>query len=307
LPPTIFALPSYCRIDLRKCALSRITYGAIQRKLNARPHKSPKFHLPLQPRNYTETSLLEILDELYLLSDKQRPGLTNLFLSPEREYLRLFLHALRKTVHFEQGGDLQTTLAVLITDYLELADRNEEYRNLFFPIVEEACTTCGDKVVLYAIYLGVQKKLLEADLNDLTGLATLLVRGVWTLDQLRCIAEGKIAILREEKKAIGEKFKEEVQVYLGYLMFLKDRLQLPIDLGNMRFSCDVSDRDVEDAYNLVSDTLKDLDQRDEFLALDRLWRTALETAYPAAFREAMEAEDWVKAVASLTREVLKAL
>ncbi len=299
LPRAVFALPTFCTVDLSYTNLSRITYEVIQRKVEAESYKGPCFLLSEGcPRAYTDMPLPEILDELYLLSDKERPDLFQVLSSSMCEHLRLFLHALRKTVHFEKGGDLQMTLAVLVTEHLELAECDPAYRSLFFSIVDEASITCGDRVVLYVIYLGVQKKLLEADLKDLKGLARLLIRGVWAIEQLRIIAEGKIAELG------GNEYEEAVQVYLGYLIGLKNGLKLPIDLGDMRFFSDVTDADLAIAYNLVSEALEDSNQRDRFLALDRLWRRALEINYPEDFAEAESAEDWVASLAALTNKII---
>jgi hypothetical protein len=120
----------------------------------------------------------------------------------------------------------ETGLFTTILSHLDLAERNEEFRHSFFTIIDEAAATCGDRMALSVLHLGIANRSLTLDKTDLKGFADFLIHGPWMLDQLEQIARAKTATLR---------FVDEIEVYLAYPVKLKERLELQIDVKEMLY------------------------------------------------------------------------
>jgi hypothetical protein len=240
----------------------------------------------------TDRDISVILDELYKITDRPKEDLSVLC---RTNSLKAWLNRLSYISDFKKGGDKLKKLAAHVIEYLELANGDEAFRNLFFAIIEDAATTCGDRMALSVLDLGIAKRIAKVDRNDLRELADLLIHGSWVRLQLQDIAQAKVSALR---------FVDEIEVHLAYPVMLGKRLGLPLDVEEMlyfRFS-NVSEEDLESAYRQVVSNLHDLDQTCAFLADQSLWRQALKRKYPDAYAVALEAENPAEALAALTQD-----
>ena len=139
-------------------------------------------------------------------------------------------------------------------------------------------------MTLSIVYLDIAKELATLDKTDLPALANFLKRGELTVHLLTAIAQQKIQTLR---------FVDEIEVYLAYLLHLKEALNIPISTeGMLYFRCSgVTDEDLNTAKELVLAQLSNDDTVANYLVGNPVWLEALEAKYPqemAAIRSSAE-------------------
>ncbi|MCH9625234.1 MAG: E3 ubiquitin-protein ligase ipaH9.8 [Chlamydiales bacterium] len=119
------------------------------------------------------------------------------------------------------------------------------------------------------------------DTSNLPMLGKFLVNTVWVIDILEECARNKIPALR---------FFDEVEVYLGYIVKLKDRLNLSIAVEDMLyFHCSsLSEEDLSIAENIVREKLES-DEKYEYLIKNDKWIKALREQFPNEMEQIDEA------------------
>jgi len=164
-----------------------------------------------------------------------------------------------------------------ILSYVELAEIDEPFREKFFHIIEGASATCGDRMALSVLHLGIQHRMIVMDKSDLKELAEFLIHGPWMLERLEECARTKIA-------SLGPSFKEHIEVYLGFPIKLKEKLQLQIDPQDMLFGdlSKITDTDLENAASYIQDQISTLDDKASILVQREDWIQALEKKRPVA-------------------------
>lgn len=170
-------------------------------------------------------------------------------------------------------------LAIKITEYLERADQDEEFRKVFYALVEDVSVPCEDRLVLSVLLLDLAYKLATSELYHMPQLASFLQKGVWTVDILKEIAC---------KKALNVPLCNEAKLYLGYLIMLKDELNIPIDIEGIHslrsFSCDeLTQEDIQEAKESVLSKCSNEEEYLDFLSRNNLWKKALATNYEKEF------------------------
>ncbi len=174
---------------------------------------------------------------------------------------------------YKIGGERQKQLAANIVGYLKLADESEQFRVPFGLNIEQACGTCGDRMAYYLLFLDLEARLLTMDLSDTQALGDFLLKGYWQMNLLEKCAQATVATLP---------FFDEIEVYLGYPVMLKERLQIPIDIEEMLyFSCSaLTPEHLEVAADYVEKRYGNEEARLNFLIDQPTWLKALELAYP---------------------------
>ena len=117
-------------------------------------------------------------------------------------------------------------IANKILQYLERAETDLPFRDIFFSVIEEASTTCGDRMALSILHIGINYDLFTIDKSDLKKFADFIIYGPWMMNRLEEIAREKFQTLKNA---------DEIEVYLAYPIGLKDSLNIKIDLENMLF------------------------------------------------------------------------
>ena len=86
-------------------------------------------------------------------------------------------------------------------------------------------------------------------------------------------------IAQEKVKSLP--FVDEIEVYLGYPTMLKDRLNLPINIGNMLYFrwSGITQNDLDRAEEVVNSQLVNEEALREFLITQEKWVEALERNY----------------------------
>ncbi|MCB1107030.1 MAG: hypothetical protein KDK76_02920 [Chlamydiia bacterium] len=155
-----------------------------------------------------------------------------------------------------------------IVRFLNQADDDPNFRKEFLGVVDGAAESCGDRVALSIIHIGIRWKLTQIDHSDLPALAEFLKKGVYAIDLLEKIA-------RQNHGAEGD----EIENYLAYPVKLKERLKLPIIIDFMIYGSDATESNIDDACKTVNDAINNPDTFHAFLIEDRTWVAALEAKY----------------------------
>ena len=154
-------------------------------------------------------------------------------------------------------------------------------RDNTFQISQGATTSCEDRVSL--ALNDMKKARLVADIESgaydqrLPDLIT-LARGMFRLDKLETIARHKASTLR---------FIDEIEVYLAYQVKLRERLNLPTDIADMRYFgvSNVTERDLDAAE--ASIRAAGPNEMIDYLSIDwSPWESVLRRLEPSQYEEA---------------------
>ncbi|MFZ0565294.1 MAG: NEL-type E3 ubiquitin ligase domain-containing protein [Chlamydiales bacterium] len=172
----------------------------------------------------------------------------------------------------------QTEVAKLVYQMIKKAEEESEFRNVFVGCLQEASTTCGDRMALFLIKMGINYDIEVAkQANNLPRLAHLIGHGSWVLDELEEIARNKISELRNGLGNI-----DEIEVLLAYPIKLKERLNLPIRTNEMSFFhlSTINDQDLEIAADILRPTLHNSNEYSKRLIEYPVWVEALKISRP---------------------------
>jgi hypothetical protein len=249
LPTSITNLSSFCGVEIEGCGISETVRERLQETANAEGYQGPRFHFSmahLNPQESDTRTIEELLTNLYTLAKQEQPSLENL--PKEEKNLKIWLSRLSYMADYNIGGERQESLAKSVVGYLEQANEDSDFRGTFLSVISGAADTCGDRMALSVVDLSIAHQIQTNDLSNMKSLAHLLSRGVWAMKTLEGIAREKV---------ISLPFVDEVEVYLGYPTMLKDRLELPINIGEMLyFHCSgITQNDLNIAEEIVKDQL----------------------------------------------------
>ncbi len=280
LPLEILNLPRQCMIDISGCGFTRAVLDRLREATENPGYRGPRISYSMtsaNPRAVSDKPANELLRDLYAAIDQPYELLSNIPGPVVSEsVLQSWLSRLSWMSDYNSSPKRKRWLITNIIKYLKLADINENFRQEFATIITGADITCGDRIALSVLYLGVAHRLATIEPNDIKALAEFLKRGVWALSILEKCARDKTPTLP---------FFDEIEVYLGYPVMLKEKLQLPIDIEEMLyFRCSaLNNTDLDEAYNTVSSHLKNPNEYHNFLINDPRWEKALQLKYPPGF------------------------
>ena len=275
MPNELLQLHYSCQIDLTRCGLSEAVIGRLREAVQSGYYHGPRISFSMyhaHSQQEEERTIEESLKGLCGLIDEAPEEFPALAVPQHEKSYRSWLNRLFWTADLKDKGESQREVANKIIEYLRLANTDEKFREVFFETIEGASATCGDRVSLSLLHLGIQRQIAICDINDVHKLANLLTRGTWALSLLEQCARNKIPELQ---------FFDEISVYLGYPIMLKERLALPIDVKNMLyFSCGgLTDQDLNTAEAFVKEHLDNPEAQCEFLIEQPTWKKALEHRY----------------------------
>jgi len=290
IPLELLGLPNTCQIYLEGVALSAAVLGRLRRVCTAPGYNGPRITFSMEHAEQRglieERSIEELLQELFAISGTEPKAFPNLLVDEikkvvdeiKKETLRNWLSRLSGTADFQKGGDFQRVFVGKVLNYLEAAEADEKFRETFFAIIEDATTSCRDRVALSILHVSTAFKLASIPADDIEGLEYLLIKEVWPLQMLEKIAREKVPALL---------LYDEIEVYLGYPIMLRERLKMPIDIQEMLyFSCSgLTEKDLEEAAKFVEAQQADDDASYRFLIGQEKWIEALKANYPKNFEE----------------------
>jgi len=283
LPTEILTFASWCTINIIGCSsLSDQILSNLREATRAERYRGPTIHFSMSHANpkYDLKSFEESLKALYKIAGQDYKPLK----IPESRELKAWLPKLEWISDYKASPDIKKWLAVNILNYLALAEKDELFLKTFNLIIEEASKTCGDRMALSIVHLGIAYQLATIDTKDLKSLAEFLRKGSFAVSLIQTCALAKVKTL---------KLVDEIEVHLGYLVelkkrFKKDGLELPIDIQGMLFFAvsGITEKDLESAYSSVSKEIGNQDAFYTFLITADKWLNALQHKYPEKYAEA---------------------
>ncbi len=164
----------------------------------------------------------------------------------------------------------RSLFATQVLSILQLANNNPEYLEILKVQLIDVLSSCVDRAATAINYLELQKMVLESKNESIENVMKLLKSGL-ALEVLDKFAK---EFMKQHPDA------DEIEVYLGLKMKLKDALGLPT-LGSMNFfGCsDLTDKDLLKAEALVRDAWKDMEMATAYFLSQEAWIDKLKTAY----------------------------
>ena len=281
LPLSILNLNPALSINLTGCHLSPRVLENLRAATLAPGYHGPQLHYSMAAQYVplAEVSLEASLTQVYDRAGIPRDALPILSSveEPFKGHLAIWLRRLQDTA---DGGGASTERSKsfynTMIENLRLAEENPEFRAIFEATIAEASATCGDRVALSVLHLGIQRRLIQVDKTDLHAVAKLL-KGIHAMTLLEEIARAKIPTLP---------FVDEIEVYLGYPIQLRESLHLPLDTESMLFfrCSSLKDQDLQTAEAFVLSFLNNQDAVADFLISRDEWITALRAKHPREFQ-----------------------
>jgi Leucine-rich repeat (LRR) protein len=283
IPSEILHLSKECMICLDGTPLSQAILENFRTIMAAPGYAGPRISYSMvnaNPRGIEPKSIEDSLKGLYEIAQRfYVPFLPGNGI--DENELKSWLSRLSYMADYKASPERRQWLVAKVLDYLALADKDPKFRESFGITIVGAAETCGDRVALSIIKIGIDYRLTTIDISNLKELADFLIRGVWATNLLEGIAREKIPTLP---------FFDEIEVYLGYPVKLKERLQLPIDVDEMLyFTCSaLTEEDLEQAALSVIAKLESEVARFDFLVTEKKWQKALSEKYPFEYQSLID-------------------
>lgn len=212
---------------------------------------------------------------LYRAVGREPQHLSNL---QQSETLRSWLSRLSEVSDYRRANEeTRTALITNVINYLEEANRNTSFNDIFKSLIEGAAENCGDRIALSILHLDIAYQLVSIDTSDMRRLSEFLLRGSLAMDLLEECARQKILSMKRKV--------DEIEIYLGYPISLKERLNLPISQNTMLyFNCSsLTVEDLDAAREFVMSHLNNEDACLTFLVNHDTWKMALASYNPEAY------------------------
>lgn len=288
LPQEIFNLSSECEINLDDGIIPSGILATVESAIGVEGYHGPRFNLPLpRSQHFLLSPLEQRISYTFLKAQMEVVPLFNLLnlKASEKEQIERWLHRMNDTK--DSHSPLRAVYFGAIVNYLKLADKNPDYRALFLQILADASITCGDRVSLSVLHLGIAARKLTCDRANLKAYAELL-RGLLALNLLEDVARQKIEVLR----ILATHAIDEIEVFLAYPVKLKSALNLPIDVEEMLyFRCSgITEEDLEAAKEYVLSSIGSQEALLAQLVKNDDWIAALKAQYPADYELIEEAK-----------------
>ncbi len=279
LPTEILRLPQTCTVELTGCDLSQTVLSNLRQATSQPDYYGPAFSYSMEEIvEVDERTAEELLKELFQKVNQAYDPTLLKHISENTsgenvKSLRTWLSRLSSMKDYQSE---QPWLPTKILNFLNLAIEDKNFSDKFYAIINGAADTCGDRMALSVINLGVAYQLTKP--MEIKALAEFLKRGVWAMDLLEQCARQKVPTLR---------LFDEVEVYLGYPVMLKDKLQLPIDIKEMLyFRCSaLTENDLKVAFDYVNRTISNKEVFYGFLSKNEFWLAALAKNYSTQYQE----------------------
>ena len=280
LPRTICSLNSACSVDLSRCRnLSETIRNRLRDATQVAAYAGPRFHFSMEHAEVSQEKqpAKAILAAYYIEAKKEALDLPNVFNETnqdEFDSLTNWMNKLSYMADHRSSSDTKQWLTLNILDYLEKAETNENFREIFFAQIIDAATTCGDRVALSVIQIGIAYDLDQK--KEIAEIADFMKTCVFPMKLLEECARNKIPSLR---------FFDEIEVYLGYPVKLKERLQIPINVQNMLyFACSaLTEQDLNEAEAFVLNKVNNPSEFHQSLMKEQKWIDVLKIRYATEF------------------------
>lgn len=195
-----------------------------------------------------------------------------------------WLNKLTETNDVRRSRAVENFIVTNVVSYLQEANQNPEFEQLFLENIYEGAGSCGDRVALSLVRLNLAYELHKADLSNVENILYLLLNGTWTLNLLELCALEKIRSLRSA---------DEIEVMLGFVIGLKNHLSIPTTIETMLYPSlsTLNFMDLEGAKNFVLSRRNNLDMANDFLFEQPKWIEALHRNYSERMKNLLDLEE----------------
>lgn len=196
-----------------------------------------------------------------------------------------WLNKLTETNDVRRSRAIENFIVTNVVSYLQEANQNPEFEQIFLANIYEGAGSCGDRVALSLLRLNLAYELHKADLSNVENILYLLLNGTWTLHLLEICALEKIQSLGNHT--------DEIEVMLGFAISLKNHLSIPTTIETMLYPSlsDLTFMDLQRAKNFVLSRRNNLDMANDFLFEQPKWIEALHHNYSERMENLEEAEE----------------
>ncbi|MBX3719860.1 MAG: leucine-rich repeat domain-containing protein [Parachlamydiales bacterium] len=277
LPNQLLDLHQGCRVDISRTGLSENVRSNLEQACNAEGYQGPRIIFSMEDMEQYHDGKLKklptLIEELFCIlgeEPKEFPKLSSLDKQQTRS-IRSWISRLSDTADYKRKGEFQKAFVKQILGYLQEANDDPQFRQVFLNILADATETCGDRISLSILHVGIASRLRL--ITDIQELRKFLIGTVWPVYMLEEIARKKTETLR---------FFDEIEVYLGYPIMLREKLGLEIAVQDMLyFRCSaLNQSDLEQAAQFVRQQQNDEHAVCAYLASREDWINALKAQYP---------------------------
>lgn len=272
----ISQLPRNCRVDLSFCGIPSIEKERLERLMQAPGYAGPDIYFGEEPliQQAPRASLSECLKQLtnHTLDDSLK-HIDVSSLSSSGQFEGLLITWLEKMLGAKDFTNAITKsyFATRVLRVLQFALENEVYRGLIESILIEATGTCADRAIVGLHTLELHMELCLAPSATFEHVVH-LVRGAYIMGILEDIARATTRKLQNKRL-----FVDELEIYLGLQVRLRDTFSLPIKTQGMNFfSCSaLSDQDIQYTQDEVEQTLTNKSAMVNFFLSQSFWKEKL--------------------------------
>jgi len=168
--------------------------------------------------------------------------------------------------------------ATKILSILQCAQDNPGYCKTLQASLLEALSNCVDRATLPVNYLEVQKRIIDSKDDSLKNLLEIL-KGSFALYKLEQLSRDFINSHPDE---------DEIEIYLGFQVKLKEALNLPIDLHVMNYFAEITFADFLYAEQEVKKALQNSQEITFYLSSDKTWTDRLKKEFRAELDEILQ-------------------
>jgi Leucine-rich repeat (LRR) protein len=274
LPNSILELPRACHIEISRSSLSEDVETRLRTLAREEGYNGPQFQFSMTRRKLPRQQALsveQLIDGLYKAANQEKPLLENI--SREDQELNSWLNRLSWIADYKAGGENKDKIVNMILVYLEAADRDEDFRSIFQAVINSSSETCGDRIALSLLDLGIAYDLscIDPATVPMPELAMFL-KSVWSFDILKEVAKQKVNSLL---------LVDEIEVYLGYPIQLQSRLNLPLNQTDMLYFTvsEIDPQDLDTAQEYVENKISSREHFCEYLLQRDVWNQALNSQH----------------------------
>ena len=200
LPEAIFQLPRNCTLNIDLSNFSRSVRNGIYERVDSEGYNGPRIQFQMHSigdENFSNITLEEALNKVVLHTKLEESVVEQIkgvaVTDDENANLKIWLSRLFETA--SATTEANSNLFKAVCDILVLASKDKEFKEVFHRVLEEASTTCGDRISLSVLQLDLQRQIIQSDPKDLQELKKLLVNGLYALDTLETYAHNIVPTL----------------------------------------------------------------------------------------------------------------
>ena len=181
--------------------------------------------------------------------------------------LNLFLGRLRELEDYRKGGDAKSNIILRVDRMLQLACKNEEFKNEMLALITEGLESCRDRVLIIFNDIEIRWQVHQEGLSK-EDIKKLSIRAQ------RYEEVKKMVLELARSRHLGD----EIETILYFLVQLRDELELPISTQRMSYQEVGAQGITQDDIDLVHAHILSYSDQD-LLAKSDIWQAYIHQQY----------------------------